>query len=276
MNSAKSVAIVTGASQGIGRATALRLARDFSALVLVARDKDKLETTAAEIRSAGDGAMIYALDLREPQSAKTVVEGTLERFGRTDALLHIAGAVPQVEVFEMTDAHWDDGMALKLHGARRLTMRAWDALKASKGSVVLMSGSAAFDPKPGFAAVAAINAAINALAKASAEQGIKDGVQVNSVSPGVVMTGRRWEFFEKWAPVHNLTVEEAIKRFPQEAGITRFGKAEENCRSDELPRIAGIEMDDRCFRPDRRWRDQGNLEPWTGSRQWSVARFWAA
>jgi 3-oxoacyl-[acyl-carrier protein] reductase len=52
-------------------------------------------------------------------------------------------------------------------------------------------------------------------------------VQVNSVVPGAVMTGRRQSFFEKWAPVHNLTVEEAIKRFPEEVGIARFGKPEE-------------------------------------------------
>jgi 3-oxoacyl-[acyl-carrier protein] reductase len=227
MNAAKSVAIVTGASQGIGRATALRLARDFSAVVLVARDKDKLEEAAIHVRSAGAEAMIFDLDLRQPQSADIIVKGTLERFARIDALLNIAGAVPQIDLFEMTDAQWDDGMALKFHGARRLTMRAWDALKASNGSVVFMSGSAAFDPKPGFAAVAAINAAINALAKAFAEQGIKDGVQVNSVSPGAVMTGRRRTFFEKWAPAHNLTVEEAIKRFPEQAGIARFGKPEE-------------------------------------------------
>jgi 3-oxoacyl-[acyl-carrier protein] reductase len=118
-------------------------------------------------------------------------------------------------------------MALKLNGARRLTIEAWDALKASSGSVVLMSGSAALDPKPGNAAVATVNAAINALAKAFAEQGIKDGVQVNSISPGAVMTGRRRAFFETWAPAHNLTVEEAIKKFPEQAGITRFGKPEE-------------------------------------------------
>jgi 3-oxoacyl-[acyl-carrier protein] reductase len=223
----KSVAIVTGASQGIGRATALRLARDFSVLVLVARNKDKLEKTATEVRSAGAQAMVYAVDLREPQSAEIIINGTLEHFGRIDALLNIAGAVPQIDLFEMTDAQWDDGMALKLHGARRLTMRAWDALKASNGSVVFISGSAALDPKPGFAAVATTNAAINALAKAFAEQGIKDGVQVNSVVPGAVMTGRRRSFFEKWAPAHNLTVEEAIKKFPEEAGISRFGTPEE-------------------------------------------------
>jgi len=224
---AKSVAIVTGASQGIGRATALRLARDFSVIVLVARDKEKLDKTASDVISLGAEAVVYVLDLRQPQSARTIIEGTLKRFGRIDALLNIAGAVPQIDLFQLTDAQWDDGMALKLNGARRLTIEAWNALKASQGSVVLISGSAAFDPKPEYAAVATINAAINALAKAFAEQGIKDGVQVNSVSPGAVMTGRRQSFLEKWAPAHNLTVEEAIRIFPEQAGITRFGKPEE-------------------------------------------------
>ncbi|MGC2404583.1 MAG: SDR family oxidoreductase [Acidobacteriaceae bacterium] len=222
-----SVAIVTGASQGIGRATAERLARDFSAVVLAARNQDELENTAAAVRTAGAEPLPCALDLRQPEAAEALVKATLDRFGRIDALLNIAGAVPQIDLFEMTDAQWDDGLALKLHGARRLTVRAWDALKASKGSVVMISGSAALDPKPGFAAVAAINAAIIALAKAFAEQGIKDGVQVNSVVPGAVMTGRRKSFMAKWAPAHNLTVEEAMKKFPEEAGISRYGEPEE-------------------------------------------------
>jgi 3-oxoacyl-[acyl-carrier protein] reductase len=118
-------------------------------------------------------------------------------------------------------------MALKLHGARRLTIRAWDALKASQGAVVLISGSAALDPKPAFAAVATINAAIIALAKAFAEQGIKDGVQVNSVVPGAVMTGRRRSFLDHWAPEHGMSVEEAMKQFPEHAGIARYGEPAE-------------------------------------------------
>ena len=95
--SAKSVAIVTGASQGIGQATSARLARDFSAVVLVARSKNKLEKTACEVKSAGAEAMVFDVDLREPQAAEAIVSGTLERLGRIDALLNIAGAVPQID-----------------------------------------------------------------------------------------------------------------------------------------------------------------------------------
>jgi 3-oxoacyl-[acyl-carrier protein] reductase len=223
----ESVAIVTGASQGIGRATAVRLAKDFSGVALAARNGGALQEVAAAVKSTGAEPLEFALDLSRRESAETVIKGTLDRFGRIDALLNIAGAVPQIDLFEMTDEQWRDGVELKLHGARRLTILAWDALKASKGSVVLISGSAALDPKPGFAAVATINAAIIALAKAFAEQGIKDGVQVNSVVPGAVMTNRRKSFMEKWARANGMTVEEATSKFPAEAGISRYGTPEE-------------------------------------------------
>jgi NAD(P)-dependent dehydrogenase (short-subunit alcohol dehydrogenase family) len=137
--------------------------------------------------------------------------------------------------------------------------KAWDALKASNGSVVLISGSAALDPKPGFAAVATVNAAIIALAKAFAEQGIKDGVQVNSVVPGAVMTGRRESFFKKWAPAHNLTVEEAMKKFPEEVGIARFGKPEEIADLMALPGIPCGEVDDGILCAYGRRRNQRHL-----------------
>ena len=223
----QSVAIVTGASQGIGQATAIRLAHDFTGLVLVARNRANLEETAAAAKAAGAEVLVIDADLAEPSAAQAVVNQTLATFGRIDALLNIAGAVPQIDLFEMTDEQWERGLALKLHGARRLTIAAWPALKAAKGSVVLMSGNSALFPKAPYAAVGTINAAIVALAKAFSDRGIADGVQVNSVLPGPVMTGRRRSYLQHWAPLHNMTVEEATANFPKEAGIARYGEPAE-------------------------------------------------
>ena len=223
----KSVAVITGASQGIGQATAIRLARDFSALVLVARNCAKLEETAQAAKAAGAETLIIDADLGQPEAAQAVVDQALAAFGRIDALLNIAGAVPQIDLFNMSDAQWDAGLALKLHGARRLTIAAWPALKAAKGSVVLMSGNSALFPKAPYAAVGTINAAIVALAKAFSDRGIADGVQVNSVLPGPVMTGRRRSHLDHWAPLHKMSVEEATANFPKEAGIARYGEPEE-------------------------------------------------
>jgi 3-oxoacyl-[acyl-carrier protein] reductase len=221
------VAIVTGASSGIGKSTALRLSRDFSAIVLAAREGEKLAEVAEKVRSQGARALVIDIDLSLPTAAESVVKSTLVHFGRIDALVNVAGAVAGLDVFQMSDEQWDSGMALKFHGARRLTIRAWESLKASKGSVVFISGNAADMPKAGAAAVGSINAAIEALAKAFAERGLQDGVQVNSVSPGAVMTGRRLSMLEKAAAAKKVSVEEAKQQFLQQAGISRFGEPEE-------------------------------------------------
>jgi 3-oxoacyl-[acyl-carrier protein] reductase len=118
-------------------------------------------------------------------------------------------------------------MELKLHGARRLTLRAWEALKATKGAVVFIAGNTAEVPTASAAAVGVINAAIAALAKAFADRGLRDGVQVNSVSPGPVMTGRRLSMIEKWASAHEISLDEAKQTLLTQAGISRYGKPQD-------------------------------------------------
>ncbi|HEY4197294.1 MAG TPA: SDR family NAD(P)-dependent oxidoreductase, partial [Mucilaginibacter sp.] len=200
------IAIITGASAGIGKAAAERLAKDFTGLVLVARRENELIETAKSLQEHGVEILVIPIDLKLPPSVDRVISETMEKFGRIDALVNNAGAVPQINLFEMTDQEWNDGAEMKLHGARRLTIAAWPILMENKGSVVFMSGSAAEAPKAKFAAVSTINAAINALAKAFADQGIEDGVQVNSISPGAVMTSRRIGFLSKFADSHNISI----------------------------------------------------------------------
>ena len=202
--------------------------RFHGALVLVARNRANLEQTAETVMTSGAKALIVDVDLAQPSAAQMVVDQTLRAFGRIDALLNIAGAVPQIDLFEMTDEQWEAGLALKLHGARRLTVAAWPALKQAKGSVVLMSGNSAIVPKGAYAAVGTDQRRnCRARAKAFSDRGIEDGVQVNSVLPGPVMTGRRHSYLEHWAPLHQMSVEEATARFPKEAAIRRYGKPEE-------------------------------------------------
>lgn len=221
------VAIITGASQGIGQATAIRLANVFGALVLVARNLANLEKTAAAVRAAGAQALVIEADVSQPLAPAHIVEKALAAHGRIDALVNIAGAVPQIDLFDMSDQQWHDATALKLHGARRMTLAAWPALKASQGAVIMMSGNSAVTPKAASAAVATINAAIVALAKAFADRGIDDGIQVNSVLPGAVLTERRSAHLASLAARHGITVEEATLKFPRDLGIARLGSAEE-------------------------------------------------
>jgi NAD(P)-dependent dehydrogenase (short-subunit alcohol dehydrogenase family) len=146
--------------------------------VLVIREIPEPEPKAGhavievKARAACAEALILDEDLGRPSAARTVVDQTMQAFGRIDALLNIAGAAPQIDLFEMTDEQWEAGLALKLHGARRLTIAAWPALKQAKGSVVLMSGNSAVFPKALYAAVGTVNAAIIALAKAFSDRGI--------------------------------------------------------------------------------------------------------
>ena len=103
-----SIAIVTGASSGIGKATALRLAKDHAGVVLVARRQHELEDVARQVRAAGAQALVVAVDLAQPDAAEAVVAAALQAHGRIDAVVHVAGAVPGLDVFAMTDAQWDE------------------------------------------------------------------------------------------------------------------------------------------------------------------------
>ena len=111
LNLTEKVAIVTGASRGIGRAIAQTLAAEGMKLTLAARSKDQLDELASSLKT---DCLVHAVDLSTPGAAPAVVEATIKKFGAIDLLVNNAGATKRGDFFELTDEDWDDGFALKL------------------------------------------------------------------------------------------------------------------------------------------------------------------
>lgn len=212
------VAIVTGASRGIGRAIALQLGRCGASIVLTARDEAALDAVAREIESA----VWMALDLRIPESARQLVDFAIEKFGRIDIVVNNAGATRRGEFLALTDEDWADGFALKFFGVMRLTRYAWPHLKAQSGSVVHIAGIGGRTPGREFAIGGSVNAALLSFTKALADPGVTDGVQVNAINPGAVRTDR---LRKRLAGGGDLATAE--RKFVEASGITRVGEPED-------------------------------------------------
>ena len=184
------IIIVTGASRGIGRAIALRLARDGATIVLTARDGAALAMVASEIQAAGGTATWISADLRVAEAATALVDTALKAHGAIDAVVNNAGATKRGDFFELSDADWADGFALKLFGAVRLTRAAWPHLKTRKGSVLNIIGIGGRTPGAEFTIGGSVNGACLSFTKALADIGVRDGVQVNAINPGYIRTDR--------------------------------------------------------------------------------------
>ena len=221
------ISIVTGASRGIGRSIALRLAAGGSSVVLTARDQVLLDAAAAEIRTSGGTAETLALDLRTPDSGQRIVDFAIERFKQIDIVVNNAGATKRGEFVDLTDDDFADGFALKFFGAVRLTRAAWPHLKATAGSVVFISGVGGRTPGAQFAIGGSVNAALLSLTKALADLGLRDGVQVNAVNPGTIRTARYTARLNALAKEHGLDPQSAEHEYIRNGAIARIGEPED-------------------------------------------------
>jgi NAD(P)-dependent dehydrogenase (short-subunit alcohol dehydrogenase family) len=221
------IAIVTGASRGIGRAIALRLAGEGAQTVLCARDGNLLEHAVKEIERDGGRATALAVDLREMNAASGVVEFAIGSYGQIDVIVNNAGATKRGEFLQLTDEDWADGFALKFFGAMRLTREAWPHLKKQAGSVLNISGVGGRMPGPQFAIGGSVNAALLSFTKAMADIGIRDGVQVNAINPGSIRTDRFRRMLESAAAQQGIDAETAERKLIENSRTTRIGEPED-------------------------------------------------
>lgn len=220
-------AIVTGSSRGIGRAIAIRLAREGAHTVLCARDIRALESVVEQIEQAGGKATFLALDLRLPETPGRLAEFAIHKFGGIDIVVNNAGAAKRAAFLNLTEQDWADGFALKFFGAVRLTRAAWPHLKAAGGSVVNISGAGGRTPGAEFAIGGSVNAAMQSFTKAMAELGIADGVQVNVINPGLIRTGRLQKRLEALAAEKGVDLAAAERQMIAGTKTTRIGEPED-------------------------------------------------
>lgn len=183
------VIAITGASRGIGLATAQRFARSGHRVLLAAREPTALEAAAETLRAAGADVQAISLDLAEIGAGRKLVDAAVARFGRLDVLVNNAGAAPLSRVADMTDEDFEHVQALNVRAVFATTRAAWPIMQAQgSGVIVNISSAAAFDPFPGFSVYGASKAWVNVFSQALAVEGARDAIRIYAVAPGAVET----------------------------------------------------------------------------------------
>lgn len=182
------VAIVTGATSGIGRATAVRFAQAGARLSIVGRNLRELKRVAREIEEQGGEVLSLRADVTEERAARRIVAGTLKRFGALDVLVNAAGHISNGTIENTALTAWDAMMSVNLRAVFNLMQEATPQLAERRGNIVNVSSVTGLRAFPGVLAYCVSKAGLDQLTRCAALELAPKGVRVNAVNPGVVVT----------------------------------------------------------------------------------------
>lgn len=215
MKFANKIAYVTGASSGIGRGAAIRLAREGARVVLIGRQQQQLD---AAVQECGPDSVAVQMDVTDAQYVNDVLPKTIQEFGAPDIVVHAAGITVLGALDELTEAEWDRQMDTNLKSIYLLNRHLWPAMAHNGGSIVLVASTASFAAFPQDAAYVASKGAVLALTKAMALDGAAVGIRVNAVCPGFILTPNLQGYFNGQADP-----ESAKQGASQAAPLSRMG-----------------------------------------------------
>ncbi|MHB1314377.1 MAG: SDR family NAD(P)-dependent oxidoreductase [Christensenellales bacterium] len=188
------VAVITGASAGIGKAIALKFADEGALVVLTARNQKNLEALRQEIEAKGQKAMVVPADLRRQDEVENVFSAVLKEYGRIDILVNNAGITKELPLAEMPMEMWDEILETNLRAVVLCTKAALPPMIAQRsGNIVNIASSAGVRGLPGSSAYSASKAAVIALTQSVGDENRLNGLRVNVICPGPVDT----EMFQK-------------------------------------------------------------------------------
>ena len=223
------VALVAAASQGMGQAAAMALAREGCRIAICARTRGPLNETAEAIRKATSAEVVsVAVDLARPEGPSAFVERALEAYGGLDVLVGNAGGPPTGTFDSVPEAEWDRIYGLTFQSTARLVRAALPALRhRGGGSIVLLQSISVKQPLDNLILSNAMRGAVLGLAKSLARELAKDSIRVNVVAPGYVGPDRLLEVVQARAEKEGVGVEATTASMAREIPLGRFGTPEE-------------------------------------------------
>jgi 3-oxoacyl-[acyl-carrier protein] reductase len=218
------VAIITGGTQGIGKATALRLAQEGGRVVIAARGRELLDRTAAEIQAAGGRALALQADVSQIEDCERIVKETIAAFSRLDILVNNAGTSATGEFESVSDTAWQADFDLKLFAAIRLSRLAIPHMKTQGGGrIVNITNIGAKQPRAKSMPTSVTRAAGLAFTKALSKEFAPHNILVNTVCIGKVRAGQH----ERAAARNGVEIEKFYAAMAEDIPLGRVGRAEE-------------------------------------------------
>jgi 3-oxoacyl-[acyl-carrier protein] reductase len=225
----RKIALVTGASEGIGRAIAEALAAEGVHLTLCARRAAPLQDLAATLeRQHGVQVLAVPADLSTEAGVEALASAHRARFGALDILVNNAGSIRAGSLLTKPEAEWQEDFALKFWGYVRLTRAVWPWLVERGGGRVLnIIGGAGRQPSAGYLAGGAANAGLMNLTKALGDEGAPHGILVNAINPGAVRTARWQSLMQRQAAERGISVAALEAEQLAHVPLRRGGEPEE-------------------------------------------------
>jgi 3-oxoacyl-[acyl-carrier protein] reductase len=219
------VAMVAGASRGLGFAVAKALADEGARVSIASRDEAAIRSASERI---GGDVLAVPADVTSADAIRQWAEATQQRFGGIDALFTNAGGPPAGATLSFDDRAWQDAADLLLFSTLRMIRAAVPSMKARGGGAIVVSTSASVkEPIPNLGLSTVLRAAVSALAKTLALELAADGIRVNQLIPGRIDTDRVRHLDDVNAKKQGVTVEEAKKRAMAAIPLGRYGRIEE-------------------------------------------------
>ncbi|MDB4988013.1 MAG: Short-chain dehydrogenase [Myxococcaceae bacterium] len=217
------VAVITGGSEGIGKATALRLAQEGAKVVIAARRDEVLQRAAAEIRAAGGEVLTVVADVTSTSDVERLVAETVAHFGRLDILVNNAGTSNAKAFEDASEALWDEDLDLKVHAAVRTIRAALPYLKREGGRIINITTPAGKQPAARSLPTSVSRAAGIALTKALSKEFAEQRILVNTVCVGLIKSAQQ----ERHGLARGLSLDEHYQELGKSVPLRRVGEAAE-------------------------------------------------